>query len=243
MAEIASIALEGISPCKPIVDLQAIDCRHDTTRVLQEITLKAFPGEVVVVTGASGAGKSTLLGLIHGDHEVAYGEAVVAGQELHRRRRVDLPRLRRDVGMVYQDYRLIPVLTALENIVFAIRANDPAMARGAALRRAGEALNAVGLGDRAQAIPGHLSGGEQQRVAIARAFAVGPRVLVADEPTGNLDRDNAREIIALLAGAARRGTLVLIATHDPALLRDVAARTMHLDRGRVTTATPLAIAR
>lgn len=232
-----------MSPCDPIVDLREIDCRHDTTPVLEEISLKVFPGELVVVTGASGAGKSTLLGLIHGDHPVAYGEAVVAGQALHRRWRVDLPRLRRDVGMVYQDYRLIPLLTALENVVFAIRANDPALPRAAAYRRAGESLNAVGLGEKGDAIPGRISGGEQQRVAIARAFAVGPRVLVADEPTGNLDRENARGIISLLAAAARRGTAVVIATHDPGLLRDLTARTLHLDRGRIAAAAPLAIAR
>jgi len=133
--------------------------------------------------------------------------------------------------MIYQDYRLLPRLTAIENIIFAIRAAELKVHPREALQRACARLEAVGLAGKGADYPGELSGGEQQRLAIARTLAVHPRVLLADEPTGNLDRRNASQVMALLTRIARMGTAVLIATHDRALVRRRSGRKVHLDGG------------
>ena len=214
-----------------VIDLRGVACRRGQSNALEQVSLEVAAGEIVFVTGPSGAGKSTLLGLIHGDLEPAQGHGFVGGWALHDRRRLDLPRLRRAVGFIYQDYRLLPRLTAVENIVFAIRVAELGMDRNEAISRAGAQLEGVGLADKAASYPGELSGGEQQRLAIARALAVRPRVLLADEPTGNLDALNASQVVALLTGVARSGTAVLIATHDRALLRRSPGRRLRLEKG------------
>jgi cell division transport system ATP-binding protein len=216
---------------KLVIDLRGVACRRGRSNALEHVSLEVAAGEVAFVTGPSGAGKSTLLGLIHGDLELAEGQGFVGGWALHDRRRLDLPLLRRAVGMIYQDYRLLPRLTALENIVFAIRAVELGMHRTEAISRAGAHLEGVGLADKAASYPGELSGGEQQRLAIARTLAVRPRVLLADEPTGNLDSWNAYEVVALLTRVARSGTAVVIATHDRALLRRSSGRRLRLENG------------
>jgi cell division transport system ATP-binding protein len=224
-----------------LIDLRAIGCRRGRTTALVEVFLEVAPGDVVYVTGASGSGKSTLLALIHGDLEPTWGEGYVGERAIHERRRLDLPRLRREVGMIYQDYRLLPRLTAVENIVFAIRSAGLHVHPSDAIRNAHARLEAVGLAGKAADYPGELSGGEQQRLAIARALAVHPRVLLADEPTGNLDRGNATQVIALLTRIARMGTAVLIATHDRALVQRRSGRKVHLDRGLLMHAAPMMV--
>ena len=199
--------------------------------MLREVSLEVMPGELVFVTGPSGAGKSTLLAIVHGDLKVSAGEVNVAGRNLHRRRWLSLPRVRREVGMVYQDLRLLMRLTALENIVFAVRATDLRLHPDEATRRSLGRLEAVGLADKRDSYPSQLSGGEQQRLAIARALAVRPRVLLADEPTKNLDSRNVAQVISLLSRIARTGTTVLVATHDQAFIRRKAAQTVQLDKG------------
>ena len=215
----------------PAIDLWSASCVRGRVNVLREISLKILPGELVFITGVSGAGKSTLLGLIHGDLELASGEAYVGGHVLHERRQLDLPRLRREVGIVYQDYRLLPRLTALENVVFAVRACELRLDPLEALRRARAHLDTVGLAGRCSHYPSELSGGEQQRVAIARTLATRPRVLLADEPTGNLDQANSSHVTDLLAQIARAGTAVLIATHDPKLVLDGTGQHVQLEKG------------
>jgi cell division transport system ATP-binding protein len=192
----------------------------------------------VYITGASGSGKSTLLALIHGDIEPTWGQGYVHGRAIHERRRLDLPRLRREVGMIYQDYRLLSRLTAVENILFALRAAGLQVDPAEAILNAHARLEAVGLAGKAADYPGELSGGEQQRLAIARTLAVRPRVLLADEPTGNLDRRSASQVMALLTRIARMGTAVLIATHDRTLVRRRSGRKVHLDGGFLQQPSP-----
>ena len=220
-----------VADSKPLIDLRAIGCRRGRTTALHDVSLEVAPGEVLYVTGASGSGKSTLLALIHGDLEPTWGQGYVGAWAIHERRQLNLPRLRREVGMIYQDYRLLPRLTAIENIIFAIRAAELKVHPREALQRACARLEAVGLAGKGADYPGELSGGEQQRLAIARTLAVHPRVLLADEPTGNLDRRNASQVIALLTRIARMGTAVLIATHDRALVRRRSGRKVHLEGG------------
>ena len=198
--------------------------------VLDGVSLDVPAGQVIAVTGPSGSGKSTLLGLIAGLDRPTAGSISVDGVDITRLEEDALARLRRDtIGYVFQSYHLIPTLTAAENVAVPLelagRPEAPARARAL--------LDAVGLGDRADHYPAQLSGGEQQRVAIARAMALRPKLLLADEPTGNLDSATGAQIIALLLALNRRheSTLLLV-THDEALARH-AERVIRLRDGRI----------
>jgi ABC-type ATPase involved in cell division len=221
----------------PIIEMRGVVCRRGKTDALREVSLEILPGELVFVSGPSGAGKSTLLGILHGDIRANAGEVKVVGRNLHRHW-LDLSRVRREVGMIYQDLRLLPRLTALENVVFAVRATDLRIHRDEAVRRALGRLEAVGLAENRNSYPDHLSGGEQQRLAIARALAVRPKVLLADEPTKNLDSRNVAQVISLLTLIARSGTTVVVATHDQAFMRRKAAQTVQLEKGRLVVVSP-----
>ena len=201
-----------------------------TLTILDGVTLDVEAAEVCAVTGPSGSGKSTLLGLVAGLDRPSAGTIEVAGVELTRLGEDALARFRRDtLGFVFQAFHLIPTLTAAENVAVPLElaavADAPARARAL--------LDEVGLADRAHHYPVQLSGGEQQRVAIARALALRPRVLLADEPTGNLDSATGGGIIALLLGLNReRGSTLLLVTHDEALAGR-ADRVLRLRDGRL----------
>jgi putative ABC transport system ATP-binding protein len=198
--------------------------------ILDGITLDVAAGEICAITGPSGSGKSTLLGLIAGLDRPSAGSIAVAGVEITRLDEDALARFRRDtLGYVFQSYHLIPTLTAAENVAVPL---EIAGAPDAAARARG-LLGDVGLGDRAHHYPVQLSGGEQQRVALARAVALDPELLLADEPTGNLDSATGAQIIELLLSWSRRrrSTLVLV-THDEALARH-ADRVIALRDGRI----------
>jgi putative ABC transport system ATP-binding protein len=201
-----------------------------TITILDGIDLDVAAGEVVAITGPSGSGKSTLLGLIAGLDRPTAGSIVLDGADITRLDEDALARLRRDtIGYVFQSYHLIPTLTALENVGIPLelagRRDAPARAR--------ELLCRVGLGDRADHYPAQLSGGEQQRVALARAVALRPRLLLADEPTGNLDSATGGQIVELLLGLNRdHGCTLLLVTHDDAVARH-AERVVMLHDGRV----------
>jgi putative ABC transport system ATP-binding protein len=206
-----------------------------TVTVLGGVTLEVAAGEVVAITGPSGSGKSTLLGLIAGlDHPTA-GTIEVAGVDVTRLPEAALARFRREtIGYVFQSYHLIPTLTAAENVAVPLELAGVADAPG----RARALLDQVGLGERAQHYPVQLSGGEQQRVAIARAVALSPRLLLADEPTGNLDSATGGAIIDLLLALNReRGSTLLLVTHDEALAAH-AGRVIALRDGRVVNGRP-----
>ena len=198
---------------------------------LRDLTLTISKGEFVFLTGPSGAGKSTFLRLLLAQERPSEGEIVVNGHNLSALSRGDTQEYRRGIGSIFQDFKLIPTRTVFDNISFVPQVLGVPAAQQR--RRAFQVLKWVGLQHRMSAFPGDLSGGEQQRVAIARALASDPVLLLADEPTGNLDPDLSLEIMNLLREINAGGTTVLVATHDRELIRLVGRRTVTLDAGRV----------
>ncbi len=199
---------------------------------LHDVTFHIEKGEFVFLTGASGAGKSTLLKLILRQIRPSDGQVVVNGRNLNAMRRSHLPYFRREIGMVFQDFKLIERMTVFENLSFILTVLGVAPREHK--KKAYGALRAVSLHHKMNAYRQQLSGGEQQRVAIARALINDPLVLVADEPTGNLDPDLSTEIIQIFAEANLRGSTVLIATHDRDLIQRSGRRVITLDHGRIT---------
>ena len=199
--------------------------------ILRGLDLAVRRGETVSVVGPSGSGKSTMMMVIAGLERPTSGRVAVAGEDLSQRGEDGLALFRRErIGIVFQDFHLIPTMTALENVAVPLELAG----RRDAFARAEAELRTVGLGHRLTHYPGQLSGGEQQRVALARAFVVAPQLLLADEPTGNLDGDTGRHIIDLMfALSAERGTTLLLITHDPAIAARC-ARTVRLIDGRIT---------
>src|SRR5437660_1735182 len=199
---------------------------------LHDITFQIEKGEFVFLTGASGAGKSTLLKLILRQIRPTEGQIVVNGRNLHSMKRSQLPFFRREIGMVFQDFNLIERMTVFENLSFTLTVLGVPPREHK--KRAYGALRAVSLHHKLNAYPLQLSGGEQQRIAIARALINEPLVIVADEPTGNLDPDLTQEIVQIFAEANLRGSTVLIATHDRELIEQSGRRVITLDHGRIT---------
>ena len=198
---------------------------------LRDLTLNVEKAEFVFLTGPSGAGKSTLLRLLLMQERPTEGEVFVNGHNLSMLSRREIQEYRRGIGFVFQDFKLIPSRTVLENISFVPEVLGVPAAHQR--RRAFQVLKWVGLQHRMNAYPKDLSGGEQQRIAIARALVNDPALLMADEPTGNLDPDLSLEIMNLLREINAGGTTVLVATHDRELIRLVGRRTITLDQGRV----------
>lgn len=198
---------------------------------LSDLSLEIEKGELVYLAGPSGAGKTTLLRVIMAAVQPSRGQVFVAGQNLSKLRRSAIPYLRRNIGVVFQDFKLLPYRSVGANValtleILNLRSNE-------IQRRTMAILKDLGLLHKQHQFPRWLSGGEQQRCAIARALVHDPQLLLADEPTGNLDPDTAHDVIELLKSANARGTTVVVATHDPVLLRDPTARVVHLERGRL----------
>ena len=221
------------SPSGPLVRLAAVSKTFGRRAVVEKVDLSVSPGELVEITGPSGAGKTTLLRLLHGQLRPTSGEVWVEGRALHRWWRRDLDRVRREVAFIFQEQRLLPRLTALENVVLGLTVNDPHNPPEEITKKATAALEALGVGHRKDAYPRQLSAGERQRVAVARALATRPKVILADEPFTSIDRDNARAVARMLEEAAAQGTAVVIATHHPS---GRAARTLALPSGTVVEA-------
>jgi cell division transport system ATP-binding protein len=198
---------------------------------LEDVSVQVAKGELVFLTGASGAGKSTFLKLLFGQEQATAGQVLVAGQNVARLGRSEIAALRRRIGIVFQDFRLLPTRTVADNV--AIPLDVLGMPRGVVRRRVAQLLRYVGLEAKADVVPTRLSGGEQQRASIARALAADPMLLLADEPTGNLDHERSEEILALLLSVNARGTTVLVATHDRQLLARFGRRVLVLERGRL----------
>jgi cell division transport system ATP-binding protein len=199
---------------------------------LQDLSLTVAKGEFVFLTGPSGAGKSTLLRLILMQERPTEGEIIVNGYSLSTLSRRQVQEYRRGIGFIFQDFKLIPGRTVLENISFVPEVLGVPGAQQR--RRAFQVLKWVGLQHRMNAYPLELSGGEQQRIAIARALVNDPVLLLADEPTGNLDPDLSLEVMNLLREVNAGGTTVLVATHDRELIRLVGRRTITLEQGRIS---------
>ncbi len=188
-------------------------------------------GEFVFVVGASGSGKSTMVRLLLKELEPTSGRILVGGRDLGRLRRSKVPQLRRNLGCVFQDFKLLPNRTAFENVAYALKVQGES--RAAIRKKVPEVLSLVGLGSKGSQFPDELSGGEQQRVSIARAFVNHPPLLICDEPTGNLDPDTSVGIMQLLYRINRTGTTVLMATHDREMVDKMRRRVIALDGGRI----------
>jgi cell division transport system ATP-binding protein len=198
---------------------------------LEDVSLTIDKGEFVFVVGPSGSGKSTMMRLLLKELEPTSGRIIVGGRELGRLKRSKVPLLRRNIGCVFQDFKLLPNRTAFENVAYALRVQG----EGArAIRgKVPEILNLVGLSHRSSSYPDELSGGEQQRVSIARAFVNHPPILICDEPTGNLDPDTSVGIMQLLYRINRTGTTVMMATHDREMVDKMRRRVIALQDGQV----------
>jgi ABC-type lipoprotein export system ATPase subunit len=208
---------------------------NSTVAALTDVSLSVEEGEFVAIQGTSGSGKSTLLNILGCLDRPSSGEVVFDGKLLQPFSKKETARYRRNaVGMIFQNFNLIPTMTAFENVSLSLAFGG---ARGAQRnRRAQELLDRVGLADRLTHRPSEMSGGEQQRVAIARALANGPRLLLADEPTGNLDSQRAHELLALLREMIERESLtVLLVTHDRELAAHFASRIVHMKDGQVVS--------
>ena len=199
--------------------------------VLHDINLAVEKGEFIFLTGPSGAGKTTLLKLIFCGEKATKGQILVNGRNIARIRDSAIPYLRRNIGVVFQDFKLLPTRTVAENVSFTL--DVLGLPRAQTRRRVLTMLKMVGLEHKADAYPQKLSGGEQQRVSIARALVNDPAILLADEPTGNLDPVLTLSIMDLLRDMNARGTTVLVATHDRSLLERYRRRTIALERGRI----------
>ena len=198
---------------------------------LRDLSLTVLKGEFVFLAGASGAGKSTLLRLLLMQDRPSEGELIVNGYDLATLKRSEIQEYRRGIGFVFQDFKLVPSRTVLENISFVPEVQGVPLSQQR--RRAFQVLKGVGLQHRMNAYPGELSGGEQQRIAIARALVNAPALILADEPTGNLDPDLSLEVMNLFREINAGGTTVLVATHDRELIRLVGRRTVTLGHGRI----------
>jgi cell division transport system ATP-binding protein len=207
---------------------------------LQDVSFLVNKGEFVFLTGPSGAGKSTILKLIFADELPTSGEVKVANVSSATLKRRDIARLRRRLGIVFQDFRLLEDRTVEANVGFALEVTGAP--RSIIGPRVARLLTQVGLSSKAQALPRELSGGEQQRVAIARALANDPVALLADEPTGNLDERATRGVFQLLRDINAAGTAVMMATHDLELVKRAACRTLEINRGQLVfdSAEPVA---
>jgi cell division transport system ATP-binding protein len=196
---------------------------------LSDVNVSIAPGDFVFLVGPSGAGKSTFIRLLIREHVATAGTVIVAGRDLSRMRRRHIPALRRRIGIVFQDFRLLPNKSVYENVAFALEVTGSS--RAEIKRRVPQLLNLVGLHEHAQHLPTQLSGGEQQRTAIARALVHDPAILIADEPTGNLDPVTSWEIIQLLIQINELGTTVLMATHNQEIVNAMRRRVLALEHG------------
>lgn len=217
---------------KPIIEFRSVSKTYATgTHALNDVNVQIYPGEFVFVVGASGAGKSTFMKLIMREEKANTGEIMVNGFKLSTLPRKQVPMLRRTMGIVFQDFRLIPTMDVFDNVAFAMHVvgEKPNVIR----REVAKALSQVGLGHKARSKPAELSGGEQQRVGLARALINKPSLLIADEPTGNVDPNMSYEIVEMLSRINKAGTTVLMVTHEHNLVRDFHHRVIMLEGGMI----------
>ena len=198
---------------------------------MRGVTFHIDKGDFVFVVGASGSGKSTLVKLLLKEIDPTAGRIVVGGRDLTRLKHSKVPLLRRNVGCVFQDFKLLPSRTAADNVAYALKVQGES--RASIRRKVPEVLNMVGLAHKMNSMPDELSGGEQQRVSIARAFVNHPPLLVCDEPTGNLDPDTSVGIMQLLYRINRAGTTILMVTHDREMVDKMRKRVIQLEDGRL----------
>jgi cell division transport system ATP-binding protein len=214
-----------------MIRLYHINKSYGKHNALTDVNLHVKKGDFVYVTGPSGAGKTTLLKMLYGAQRPTDGKLLVGGVDASKLTAKQLPFLRRNMGVVFQDFKLIPTRTVADNVGLALEVLG--MPREDILRRARAVLNTVGLRGKEDAYPLDLSGGEQQRVAVARAIVNDPAILLADEPTGNLDGAMAVEVMEILLAVNLRGTTVMVATHDTGLMNRFPNRKLRFESGRL----------
>ena len=201
------------------------------TYALKNVNLEIQQGEFVFIVGASGAGKSTLMKLLYHEETPTTGTVKIYGKDLNTLKNDDIPILRRQMGIVFQDYKLLPNKTVYDNVAYVIRTLG--ISTKTIRSKVTTALSLVGLADKVNAYPTELSGGEQQRVSIARALVGGPKILIADEPTGNLDPTNSMEIMQILDQISSRGITVIVSTHDDSMVNYLRKRVVTLGYGEI----------
>lgn len=216
-----------------MVELKNVSVTYQTTGIqaLNNISLKVNDGEFAFVVGSSGAGKSTLIKLLLKEIDATSGVVTVNGYNLTNLKRRRVPEFRRTIGVVFQDFRLIETMTVYENIAFVLRVIDAP--RKYIRKRVPYVISLVGLQDKASSYPRELSGGEQQRVALARALVNDPALIIADEPTGNIDPELVDEMVELLQGINECGTTVLMVTHAHELVRHFGGRIININSGSI----------
>lgn len=217
-----------------MIDFINVSKKYDNgTEALKNVNIHIDDGEFVFVVGSSGAGKSTFLKILQREEVASSGQVVINGQCLNDMKRRDIPYFRRELGIVFQDFRLIPTMTVYENVAFAMRVIG---AKESEIRkRVPFVITRVGLSSKARSYPNELSGGEQQRVSLARALVNDASIIIADEPTGNIDPNMAFEIVDLLKDINEKGTTVIMVTHEHDLVRQFDKRVVTLDSGNVVS--------
>ena len=215
-----------------MVELRDVSVTYSSgVDALNHVTLKINDGDFAFVVGSSGAGKSTMIKLLLKEIDATEGQVIVNGYQLAKLKRRKIPELRRTIGIVFQDFRLIPTMTVYENIAFVLHVIDapPKYIR----KRVPYVISLVGLQAKTDSYPNELSGGEKQRVAIARALVNDPKLIIADEPTGNIDPELSYEIVELLKGINACGTTVLMVTHEHDLVRHFGGRIININQGEI----------
>ncbi len=234
LIKITEINSNTVSPVSgaPVIEFKSVSKTYaNGAHALRDVNITINKGEFVFVVGHSGAGKSTFMKIIMREEKMDSGEVYVNGFRLSTLKHKEIPMLRRTMGIVFQDFRLIPNLNVFENVAFAMHVVG---AGHREIRRSvAKALNMVGLSQKAHVMPNELSGGEQQRVGLARALVNRPELIIADEPTGNVDPDLSYAIVEMLVEINRRGTTVLMVTHEHQMVRDFGMRVVMLEDGSV----------
>ena len=220
-----------------IIQMFHVHKYYGSKKALIDITLKVSKNEFIFISGPSGAGKSTLLKLLYLGEPVSEGQVLVDGMNLSRISRKRIPFLRRKLGIVFQDYKLIPTKNVFDNVALVLEAAGKK--KKFIEKKVKSVLRTVGMEQRINALPPSLSGGEQQRVAVARAVVGVPKIILADEPTGSLDSDSADIILDLLKGFHTQGGTVIVATHDKELIRKAGGRIISLKHGRMLETAPI----
>lgn len=220
-----------------MIEFSNVSKRYENgTKALENVSLNIDRGEFVFIVGSSGAGKSTLIKLMLREEKPTSGIVHVNGFNLNKIKRRQIPKFRRTLGVVFQDFRLIPYMTAYDNVAFALRVTN--VSSRDIRRRVPYVLGLVGLASKARIVPDKLSGGEQQRVALARALVNNPDLIIADEPTGNIDPELSFEIVELLHEINKMGTTIVMVTHEHELVSHFNHRVITIENGTVVADTP-----
>tara|TARA_S200000501_G_scaffold239053_1_gene223976 strand:+ start:2459 stop:3145 length:687 start_codon:yes stop_codon:yes gene_type:complete len=214
-----------------IVSLKNVNLKSLDKTIFSDVSLKIYKGELIYIIGKTGSGKSSLMKILYGDTQSIDGSAKIAGFDLINLKPNQIPFLRREIGIIFQDFKLLPDRNIAKNLEFVLRATEWSDQKKIE-ERINETLDLIKLKEKKDKYPNELSGGEQQRIAIARAILNKPKVILADEPTGNLDPATSLEVMELLKSINREGTTVLIATHDYDIISNFPSKTIRIDKGK-----------